>query len=455
MLTQSSYRLSQLSLALALLLFSACNYADNNQGVKKLQSLPAFLTLEFAIKQANGLHPTVLRQRSVMNLAKATLQLLKSKNAIKVWLDGRLRYVEPLSIAPIQSNNDSQVGIIARKRLYDFGQTRSRLKAANLQIRNSQLLLLAVRDQHKIRIMQAFFSVLLADLAYARDNEAMATAYVSFDKIRHRNKLGQISDIDLLKSESLYQQSRSVRYASDVARRITRSTLANSLNRPGQLSANLTEPAYNYKNRKLPEVTEIINIASKNNPRLLALKAGVEAAKRNILAAKAGRRPILEAEVGSYEYKREFGFRDKARASINIRIPLFNGGQVRAEVARYTAIYYQKLSDLRAWQLQVRQTALVLRQALYVLRARRDAMDKLLEYRELSLDKSRALYELDVRKTLGDAMVNQSAARYDAATVKYQLILTWARLNLLQGKLILSGQTVKNKVTATEKMNQE
>ncbi len=405
----------------------------------KQQSLPAILTLKFALGQAR-LHPVMLLQRSAMDLAKANKQLLQSKNNINVWADGQLRYVEPLASSSAQSNDDSQLGLVVRKRLYDFGQTGSRLKAADWQIKRSEWLLLAARDQHQIKIMQAYFAVLLADLAYARDNEAMATAYVSFDKVRHRNSLGQRSDVDLLKSETNYQQTRSARYASDVARRISRSSLANALNRPGQLSAKLAEPIAHDRKEKFPELNSIVVQAFKSNRRLLALKAAVVAARKNILAAKAGRRPVLEFEMGGYEYQREIGSRDKARASITIRIPLFTGGQVKAEVARSTAIYYQKKGDLRLWQLQLRQVALELRQGLYVLRARRDATDKLLEYRELSLDKSRALYELDVRKTLGDAMVKQSAARYEAAKVKYQIILTWARLNLLQGKSIFANQ---------------
>jgi len=316
------------------------------------------------------------------------------------------------------------------------------------------LLLHAVRDQHKINIMHSFFSVLLADLAYARDNEAMATAFVNFDKIKERNKLGQRSDIELLKSESLYQQSRSVRYASDVARRMARTNLAHAMNRPGQLSTHLVVPSLDFRHNKLPEVKDIVKRALKNNRRVMALKAALAAAHKNILAAKAGRRPVLEAEVGGYEYQREIGSRNQATASINIRIPLYSGGRVRANVARYTAIYYQRLSDLRNWQLEVRKVALELRQALYILRARRDAADKLTEYRELSLDRSRALYELDVRKTLGDAMVKQSAARVAAAKVKYQLLLTWARLNLLQGKTIFSGQHKKVKKSVNKKQEQ-
>lgn len=420
----------------------------------KQQSLPAVLTLRFALDQV-GLHPVMLQRRSAMNLAKANKQLVHSKNNFNVWVNGQLRYVEPLASSSVQSNDDSQLGIVVRKRLYDFGQTGAKLKAAHWQIKKSEWLLLAARDQQQIKIMQAYFAVLLADLAYARDNEAMATAYVAFDKVRHRNTLGQVSDVELLQSETNYQQSRSARYTSDVARRISRAVLANTLNRPGQLSSTLAEPAFNSRKIKFPDLNSIMTQAKKSNRRLLALRSAVVAARKNILAAQAGRRPVLEFEMGGYEYQREIGSRDKARASINIRIPLFTGGQVKAEVARSTAIYYQKRGDLRLWQLRLRQVALELSQAIYVLRARRDTTDKLLEYRELSLDRSRALYELDVRKTLGDAMVKQSAARYEAAKVKYQIILTWARLNLLQGKSIFARHTQKVKKSVSRTLKQE
>ena len=58
------------------------------------------------------------------------------------------------------------------------------------------------------------------------------------------------------------------------------------------------------------------------------------------------------------------------------------------------------------------------------------------DYRELYLDRSRALYEMEVRTDLGDAMVQMSAVRLDRARAVFDWMLTRAQLAALSGGLI-------------------
>jgi hypothetical protein len=60
-------------------------------------------------------------------------------------------------------------------------------------------------------------------------------------------------------------------------------------------------------------------------------------------------------------------------------------------------------------------------------------MRALLDYRDLYLDRSRALYEMEVKTDLGDSMVEVSEARLKFAKVKFNTALTWARLDALIG----------------------
>jgi hypothetical protein len=60
-------------------------------------------------------------------------------------------------------------------------------------------------------------------------------------------------------------------------------------------------------------------------------------------------------------------------------------------------------------------------------------------YRDLYLDRSRALYELEVKSDLGDAMTRVTEAQWLAAQVEFRLALTWARIDALTGDLIQSS----------------
>ncbi len=58
-----------------------------------------------------------------------------------------------------------------------------------------------------------------------------------------------------------------------------------------------------------------------------------------------------------------------------------------------------------------------------------------IDYRDLYLDRSRTLYELEVKADLGDAMTNQTTARLAQMETDFQLLMSWAVLDALQGRL--------------------
>lgn len=62
-----------------------------------------------------------------------------------------------------------------------------------------------------------------------------------------------------------------------------------------------------------------------------------------------------------------------------------------------------------------------------------DESKALADYRDLYLDRSRALYELDIKTDLGDTMTQTSAARLRGAATRDALALAWAQVDALLG----------------------
>ena len=62
------------------------------------------------------------------------------------------------------------------------------------------------------------------------------------------------------------------------------------------------------------------------------------------------------------------------------------------------------------------------------------------EFRDLYLDRSRALYELEVTSDLGDAMVKTTAVRYQTMKTNFMMALAWARLDALLGRKVFAEQ---------------
>ncbi len=402
--------------------------------------MPEPMTLEFALQQADSMHPDLLAAQADLELVQAEQARTQAEFGINASVTGRLRYIEPSDTAFLRENDDNKIALEVSKRLYDFGRHEAGLRASEEDIAGRNLLLQDMIVQRRISIMQTYFDVMLADLAYIRDNEDMATAYVSFDRVKDRNELGQVSDIDLLEAENLYQQSRRKRYASDVARRVARSRLAISMNRTGELSSELALPVLHHQQRKLPDLEQLQKQAAENNPVIQALHRQLAAARARLERARAGDGPVIDAEMEISEYSRQTSGRDPFRVGLVFKVPLYTGGSVEADIARERAGITRLRADMLAKEMDVSLRLVERWQDIYVLQAQRDEVTVLQDYRDLYLDRSRAEYELDLKTDLGDAMGRFSEARLDAARVRYSLELAWERLEALTG----SAQTEKS-----------
>jgi len=138
----------------------------------------------------------------------------------------------------------------------------------------------------RLAIRQRFYDVLLADLSYARDNEAMAVAYVQLDRANAREELGQFSPLKTAKLEADYQLIRRQRAASEAAQRVTRALLAQDLGRSGQLPRDLVTPDLAAGDTAPPDLEAVVKAALANNPRVVALMQERSEAERALVAAE-------------------------------------------------------------------------------------------------------------------------------------------------------------------------
>jgi len=80
---------------------------------------------------------------------------------------------------------------------------------------------------------------------------------------------------------------------------------------------------------------------------------------------------------------------------------------------------------------------------LRVLAAAKERSEAESYRRDLNLELSRALYEMEVEASLGRSMTLQSKARMNDETLNYCQNLTWAKLNALRGRDILTPPSLK------------
>ncbi|MFZ5466671.1 MAG: TolC family protein [Pseudomonadota bacterium] len=398
--------------------------------------LPQPLTLADALRlaQDEGHYDLQLRAAE-LEVARAGLRTAQGERDVTLGLEGRLRYVDPPAQSVNQEHNDSAALLVARKRLYDFGHGAALEQAAQAVIEGEEQRLGLAREQRKIDVLRAFYEVLLADMGYTVANERMAIYYVDYDKQRDRFELGQVSQVEFLRVQTGYEEILRARNEAEARQRTTRLRLAAALGDPAQLPARLVEPELrSLPERKAPAIDTVLAEGLERNPTLVALRRQLEAATGRVEAARARRLPVLDAVVEGGVYNREFGSNDPLRAGVVLTAPLVTGGAVDGEIARAEAERLRAQATLARAEAELRQRLSELALDIDVLR-KAAAGDKVREgYRELYLDRSRALYEMEVSTDLGDSMVQMSDAHLRSMRTLFALSLSWAELDALLGR---------------------
>ncbi|MFN2337823.1 MAG: TolC family protein [Gammaproteobacteria bacterium] len=397
------------------------------------QDLPDPLTLEAALAHSQGLHPELLLAQARRESAEARRQLAESRYGTEVSLLARARVVEPSERGRQlhDTRNDSGIRLQLSRRLYDFGQTRARVAAADAASTGQGHHLEAVRQQRGLEVMARFLEVRLADLAFQVQDEAMAIAFVRTDRARNRHELGQMGDVELLALESTFQKVRLARHRAQNEQRNSRARLAQALARPGELSATLVQPRFPGNDRSVPELEEIEAAVQAGNPRLLALRAEVTAGRQRLAAARSGGRPVLTGILAASEFNRATSSSDDLEAELRLEIPLATGGRMGADVALARAEMQAAEAALLEAEWDLRQEVFELQQEIRVLQLQRDEVRVDTEFRDLELDQKRTEYEMEFTSDLGDAMVRFSEMRLRQARNEYELALAWARLAML------------------------
>ncbi len=398
------------------------------------QPLPDPLALEQAMQFADDADSyALIDAQSSIELSRSEVQRAESALGFRAQLELEAAYIEPSAITYDQSSNDSSVTLRLSKPIYDFGGSQQKIEAASLEQQAWQANLPYIVAQRKLSIARDFFEVILADLKYVWDNEALAIAYVSYDSAQDRHALNQISDLELMASETAYLETLHARNISQAQQRQSRAVLAETLNRPMQLPSNLQRPSLSFVNQPLPEYVEVMEKVEQNNPYIKLAEARLMVAQQRLDAENRQMRPLLNAELAVSEYARE-KTSDDVRASLNLVVPLYESRSIKSAMARARSAWMKQRAETLNTKIQMRQQALQLWQRIDVLQKRYQQLLSTQAFRELSLDRSRALYEMEVKTDLGDSMVAISEVQYRRAKNEFDLVLAWMQLQLLMGE---------------------
>ena len=391
------------------------------------------LTLEEALAAVSAAHPDRRVAESDLTLALAERDQALSRTDFNLYLDGALRMgLRPSELGgDWESNNEAR--IVARKSLLDFGRSRESAAAAEQEVAARRTALLNLDSLRRIDIMARYFDVLLADIQYAAENEAMAVAYVARDNAQDRLELGELTRPQMLELETRYQDIRERRNASLQRLQATRQRLAHAINRT-QLPTELVEPPLKDNDRRIPEYDVLLPWVTERNSQILILQAQLGAADSRMAAIRTENKPILEAEFIGGDYSRLSSTRDDLSAGLLFTIPLYQGGRIDTRLAREQAQKEKVLAQIDRLRLDLAELLLETLQEIEWLRgSSRAAADRQVEHRDWALERARAEYELELKTNLGYSMAETQAAKLRRKQVEFRLALALARLEAMAG----------------------
>jgi len=419
-----------------------------NAELKKFKALPEPLPFKYALglyNEANN--PNIRLAQAELVSATAGRLLTESEAGIKVNAYGSLVAVKPSSILPddySDKNNDHEIGIALSKQLYDFGRQEALLSASDKHLDAAGLSMQLKSGENYLTILRNYFNVILADLRFNRDNEALAMAFIRFDRARVKSEMKKVSELEVLRLQNIFQRVNKERFKSETQQRLQRSILANSLNRPGQLPGDLEMPNLSTipslaSKRELPELVVLENRLLGGNKQLQQLQKKLAAEQDQQQAYKADKYPILTAELETTWHSRELGGSDKARAGITMHVPIYQGGEYNAKLELSKSKIMSLEASIELLKMQLKQQALEIWLELSTLKQQLAQVESALDYREMYLDKSRTDYESELKSDLGDAMVQMSEAQLLDMETRFSIAYQWAKLDILAGDRQLYG----------------
>ena len=148
--------------------------------------------------------------------------------------------------------------------------------------------LMAAPTAQRLEILARFLDVLLADLAFSRYDEAMAVAYIQYDRASVRRELGQFSDLAVLELESTYQEILHERAASQIAQQLSRSLLAQALGRPEELPRDLLKPELPIAPDPLPDAQVLLEEALGQNGEIRGQLGDARDPDRQLISLELG-----------------------------------------------------------------------------------------------------------------------------------------------------------------------
>ena len=405
---------------LIIFISSSCYAAENG------------LSLEECLNIALNNHPSLRKSKAVTRAARASLEQVKSSNRVKVNLTSKTGFAGDYKNWDTHYSSQN-FGISATKTLYDTGINRLNREIQNENINS------AIQSERQTQIdvaanaKKAYYDLVLKILNRDVAREKLNNLEQHLKTAKGIYDVGNSPYIDVTKAEADVASARVtlLKAENDIT------TSQEALKVAMGVSDYDTFDLLLSTNLFLPEPAEKIEVllatAMKDRADYQRILHVIKSRELEIKTAARSNSPTITGSIGSDFNKREATnpVRDY-NASINVNIPIEDGGETRAKIEAAKAQLEQDLADEEALKQTInhdlRSFALSLTNAI----DRVKSSEATVKYSEENLVLAQGRYEVGVGDPLeiSDAVSTLASSRYTFYEALYDAQI--ARTNLDQ-----------------------
>ena len=335
----------------------------------------------------------------------------------------------------IEAYTDTEgTGFFGEILLLDFGNRLARIRSAKISVQIKSELLREFERQVKIRLMELFMKLALAEKLAEVSREEMAVAYVRYDRERERLERGLSDRVKVAEWWNTYRQFRAELYRAQREYNDTLLEIKRFTGLPVEVPAEvLYSDLLDFEVPENATIDPDYLITRLENNYLMRSKS-LEIAYFESRAKEEKRifYPELSAYLDVKNTYRNFD-RFNAEGNIILRVPLFDGGS--------SSLRYKSFIDLkRAVEIErkdihesLKRIALQAPYEWEQLLARYQSAVAFDEWAQENLDLSRSNYELELAFDLGYAMSTKTESERQVMEAKFEIILFLMRLYNLMG----------------------
>jgi outer membrane protein len=401
------------------------------------------LTLQEAEQTAIQNHPRIQAAVNLASAAKA--QVTQARSAYYPAIYGSLTGVDAENNSRIAAGvlNNPIIydryanGVTVSQLVTDFGRTHELVKSSNLHAQAQQESVVTTRADVLLRVDESYFAALKAQSVLAVADETVKARQLASDQVTElaKNKIRSDLDVNFANVNLAQAQLLLIQAQNDLQSSFAR--LSASLGYSDQRTFQLTD-------EPLPapppaDVSVLIQQALKDRPELVGQRLDVGSAQSYATAERDLKLPTISAlgAAGLVPFNETPLAPRYAAAGFNVNIPIFNGhlfSALQSEANFRAQAENQYLRDLQNQIVRDVQTAWLNANSAY---QRLSVTDRLLEQANLALDLAQSRYRLGLSSIieLSQAELNQTEARIEEASAKYDYDAQYSLLNYQLGAL--------------------